>query len=76
MANEVLQAVANYGFSIVMCLILCYYVMVRDKAHEKEITDINKRHENEMAKITEAVNNNTVAIEKLCFLLSKGGEEE
>lgn len=52
---SILQAVSTIGFPIVMCLVLLWYV--------RELTD---SHKNETAQFTEALNNNTLALQKLC----------
>lgn len=52
--NSVLQAITTVGFPIVMCLILMWYI---NKTEE--------RHKDETEKLTEALNNNTLAIQSL-----------
>lgn len=50
----IINAISTVGFPIVMCLILLYVV-------EKQ----NEEHKEEMAKITESLNNNTLVIQHL-----------
>ena len=50
----ILSAINTVGFPIVMCIILLYIV-------EKQ----NEEHKEEMAKITESLNNNTLVIQHL-----------
>ena len=52
--NEIMQAIATVGFPIVACAAMFWlnYKM-------------NEQHKKEMDKITEAVNNNTIAITNL-----------
>ena len=52
--NEILQAISTYGFPIVACLIMGWYVKFQDDRHHAEIKEI-----------TEAINNNTLALTKL-----------
>lgn len=53
--NTVLQAVSVVGFPIVMCMALLWYVK-----------DQNDRHKEETEKFTNALNANTLVLQKLC----------
>lgn len=61
--TTILQAVSMVGFPIVMCLILLWY-----------IKDQSDKHKLETEKFTEALNNNTLVLQKLCD--SMGVERE
>ena len=50
----IMNAISTVGFPIVMCIILLYVVDKQNEAHKEE-----------MAKITEALNNNTLVIQHL-----------
>ena len=50
----IINAISTVGFPIVMCMILLYIVEKR-----------NEEHKEEMAKITESLNNNTLVIQHL-----------
>lgn len=52
--NDIIQAISTVGFPIVMCVIMIYL-------NEKQDT----RHREEVDKMTEAVNNNTVVIQQI-----------
>ena len=53
--NSVLQAISTVGFPIVMCLVFAWY-----------IKDLNENHKEETGKFTEALNSNTIVLQKLC----------
>ena len=55
MINELATLISTLGFTIGMCLIMCYY-----------INKINDSHKEETDKFAEALNNNTVVLQKLC----------
>ena len=55
MLNELSSLISTLGFPIGMCLIMCYY-----------INKINDAHKAESDKFAEALNNNTVVLQKLC----------
>lgn len=63
--STVLQAVATVGFPIVMCLILMWY-----------IKDLNEKHKEETKQFTEALNRNTLVLQKLCVHLDVESEVE
>ena len=54
-ANVILQAITSVGFPIVMCLMLMYYVR-----------EMASKHKDESDKFAEALNNNTLVLQKLC----------
>lgn len=53
--NDLATLISTLGFPIGMCLIMCYY-----------INKINDAHKEETDKFSEALNNNTVVLQKLC----------
>ena len=59
-ANTIIQVVGNLGFPIVMCGALFWRMIKSDEQHKQE-----------MDKLSEALNNNTIAITKLSDNLEK-----
>lgn len=74
--NSVLQAITTVGFPIVCCLILFWYVAKREAATDAQIQAINEKHEQEIAKLVEAVNNNTLVMQRLLDRLVKYDGEQ
>lgn len=62
--NLVLQAVSTIGFPIVACVILMWYVK-----------DTNEKHKEETKEFTEALNKNTLVLQKLCDRMGVDNEE-
>lgn len=62
---DIMQAITTVGFPIVACVVMGWYI--------KYITD---KHEKEVAKMTDALNNNTLAINTLNERLSKELQKE
>ena len=58
--NEIVQMISSVGFPIVMCVIMFKYTY-----------DLNTQHKEETEKFTDALNNNTLALNKLCDKLGK-----
>lgn len=75
--NQIIQIVSTLGFPIVMCGLMGWYVyhitecyrkdsINREDQHREEVEKLNQEHSQEMEKVTEAINNNTLALTKLC----------
>ena len=58
--------ISSFGFPIVACLAMGWYVKYQTDENKKEIKEMTTEHKNEMAEVTTALNNNTLAIQKLC----------
>lgn len=71
-ASTVTQIVSTVGFPIAMCLILAWYVKTLNDSHSEQISKLNQEHKEEVKQMTEAVQNNTLTIQKLVDLLQKG----
>lgn len=69
--TEILQNISTYGFPVVAAVLCGYYVYVQNKSHTEQILEINKNHTEEMMKLKESIDNNTLAITKLCERLVK-----
>lgn len=64
--NDIMTAVTTVGFPIVCCGAMMYYVKYTTDKHREEIETLNTQHKDEMREVTNAVNNNTLALQKLC----------
>lgn len=69
--SVIMQAVTTVGFPIVMCAAMAYYVKYTTDKHRDEIAKLNEQHKQEMLDIIKAVDNNTIALTKLCEKLDK-----
>ena len=69
--NEWLQAITTVGFPIVMCGAMAYYVKYMTDKYREEVAKLNEQHKEEMLDIVKAVDNNTLALTKLCERLDK-----
>ena len=63
--NEWATLISSIGFPIVACLGLGFYVKYQTDKYDASIKDIQKEHKEEVTKMTEALNNNTLALQKL-----------
>lgn len=53
--GTIIQIVSTVGFPIAMCVALLWYIQ-----------DVADKHKQETEKFTEALNNNTLVLQKLC----------
>ena len=63
--DQIWSAIGQYAFPIVACVIMGWYVKYIQDNYRQDISSISSRHKEEMDKVTEALNNNTQAIQKL-----------
>lgn len=73
-----LQAITTVGFPIVCCCAIMWYVRYITDRNRDDIEKLNQQHKDEMESITMAVNNNTLALQKLTDMIEyseKGGSQ-
>ena len=70
--NIITQMITTVGFPIVACSAMAWYVKYISDKHSKETQQLNEQHTEEMKKVTEALNNNTIALQKLCDKIGSG----
>lgn len=71
--NLIIQAVGTVGFPIVCAVGMGWYVKYSTDQNREEVAKLNEQHKSEMSEVTSALNNNTLAIQHLCDLISNGG---
>ena len=71
--NIIMTLVGSLGFPIVACIGLGWYVKYMTDINRSDMTELRKEHKDEMTKMTEALNNNTLVIQKLIDKLDKEG---
>lgn len=59
------EIISTVGFPIV-CFLMCgYYVKYREDKNDEKFDKLNDQHDEEAKRMTEALNNNTLALQKL-----------
>lgn len=64
--NEIITAISTLGFPIVACIGMGWYVKYQTDANNQEVSEMRKEHKQEIDKVTKALNDNTLVIQKLC----------
>lgn len=73
--NVLLQAVGTLGFPIVCAIAMAWYVKYITDRNREDIDKLNEQHQQEMKEVTSALNNNTIALQKLSDVIGNGGSE-
>lgn len=59
------ELISSVGFPIV-CFLMCgWYVKYREDKNDEKYDKLNNQHDDEMKQIVTALNNNTIALQKL-----------
>lgn len=69
---DVIQLISSVGFPIVACLGMGWYVKYQTDSYREEVKDMQKEHKEEIQKMSDALNNNTAALQRLCDKLDGG----
>ena len=64
--NEIISLISTVGFPIVACIFVAVYTTKQTDNYRADIKEMQQQHKEEMQHVTEAVNNNTVVLQKLC----------
>lgn len=63
--TSVLQAIATVGFPIIACIGIAWFFNRVNENYRADIKELSKQHQDEMKAMTEAVSNNTLALQRL-----------
>lgn len=69
--QEIAQLISTLGFPIVVCCLSFWYIKYTHDKNREDIEKMQATYEKEMVDITQALNNNTIALTKLCERLEE-----
>lgn len=75
MLETIVQTVQSVGFPIAMCLAMGAYVKYTEDKSREERVELQAQHVEEMESVKAALNNNTLALQKLVDEFNKGGDK-
>lgn len=75
MVETIVQIVQSVGFPIAMCVAMGAYVKYTEDKSREERVELQAQHVEEMESIKAALNNNTLALQKLVDEFNKGGDK-
>lgn len=71
--GSITQLITAVGFPIAACFLMGYYIKTQTDNYRADVSQLQTQHREEMLKVTEAVNNNTLALTKLADALVERG---
>lgn len=63
--NDIMSAISAIGFPIVAAVACGMFIKWQYTENQKQISEMRQEHKEEVSKMTEALNNNTLALQKL-----------
>lgn len=75
MAQEIMTAINTLGLPTVVAIASMWYVKYREDKNDARMDKLNEVHKQEMSDITEAVNNNTLALQRICDTFEQKKED-
>lgn len=75
MAQDVINAINAVGLPTVVAIASMWYVKYREDKNDVRIDKLNEAHKKEMTDITEALNNNTLALQRICDTFEQKRED-
>ena len=73
-ANVLMTMISTVGFPICACVFLAIFYKQMDNNFRSDIKELSTNHRAEMEKVTEAINNNSMLIQKLIDKMDKEGD--
>lgn len=74
--GTITSLIGSFGFPIVCCLAMGWFVKYQMDENNEQIKSMTQEHKTEMSEVTTALNNNTLAIQKLCERLTGYDNDE
>ena len=62
---DIIHAIQSLGVPVAFCICMAWYVKYITDQHREDRNGADKRHKEEITEVTQALNNNTLAIQKL-----------
>jgi len=74
--NTICTVITTVGFPIAACVAMGLYVKYITDENRKQIDAMNSQHKSEMDQLSNALNNNTIAIQKLTDYIERMDKHE
>ena len=73
---DIISMVQSVGVPVAFCICMAWYVKYITDQHREDRNSADVRHKEEISEVTRALNNNTLAIQKLTDYIMKGKEDD
>lgn len=71
--NDIINIISSVGFPILAAIACGYFIKYQMESYKADLRDIRNEHKEEVKSMTDAINNNSMIIQKLC---DKLGEDD
>ena len=75
MIQEIMTMINTLGVPTAVAIASMWYVKYREDKNDERLENLNEAHKQEMADITEALNNNTLALQRICDTFEQKRED-
>lgn len=75
MIQEIMTMINTLGVPTAVAIASMWYVKYREDNNDERLERLNELHKQEMANITEALNNNTLALQRICDTFEQKKED-
>ena len=75
-ANVIIQMIGSLGFPICACIFLGIYFQKVQENYRADIKEMQNLHKSETDKMTEAINNNNILLQRILDRLDKEGDDK
>lgn len=73
--QEIMTLINTLGLPTVVAIASMWYVKYREDKNDTRLDKLNGAHKKEMTDITEALNNNTLALQRICDTFEQKRED-
>ena len=73
--QEIMTVINTLGVPTFVAIASMWYVKYRDDKNDERLEKLNESHKQEMSDITEALNNNTLALQRICDTFEQKKED-
>lgn len=73
-ASAIVSLIGSLGFPVVACIYMARWVNKQMDSYRQDIKDIQQTHKEEIARVTDALDNNTKALNELTIYIKKGDD--
>lgn len=73
--QEIMTVINTLGLPTVVAIASMWYVKYREDKNDARMDKLNESHKQEMSDITKAVNNNTLALQRICDTFEQKKED-
>ena len=75
-ANIIISMIGSLGFPIVACIFIAVFFSKTQDNYRADIKEMQMTHKQETDKMTEALNNNTLALQRLIDKIGGNDDDE